>query len=257
MKKNKKISLILDPDWIIKEPIDYEHKQYVFLDYLQKVNKKLDKLEVYPSFIELSLHFANIQTLIKEDKLIKTEKKFDTVDDEILLLDLNFSDIPKMNEEEHDDYKKALRFVAPKIFDHFSIAKSIWQMAYDAASVTIKENKDEIINDYGFFYYDSKFDNRLYVWEYKFKKVVKGRNEVKQVVNLIYSEENKGLPISEIIQNFSKYSKYVTTTNLPVFEVFSSEDYPLEETLLPIFKRKIQSYITQTINVNTYKKINQ
>jgi len=254
MKKNKKISLILDPDWIVKEPIDYEHKQYVFLDYLQKVNKKLDKLEVYPSFIELSLHFANIQNLIKEDKLIKTEKKFNTVDDEILLMDLNFSDIPKMNEEEYDEYKKALRFVAPKIFDHFNIAKSIWQMAYEATSVTIRENKNEIVNDYGFFYYQSNFDNKLYVWEYKFKKVIKGRSEVKQVVNQIFIGNND-TPIKDIIKNFSTYSKYVSTDNLPIFEVFSSEEYPLNETLLPIFKRKIQSYIAQTINVESFKKI--
>lgn len=257
MRRNKKIGLMLDTDWIVKEPIDFEHKQYVFLDYLQKVNKKLDNLEVYPSFIELSLHFANIQTLIKEDKLIKTEKKFDTVDDEILLMDLNFSDLPNITEEERDEYKKILRFVSPKIFDHFNIAKSIWQMAYDAVSVTVRDNKEEIINDYGFFYYSCKFTNKLYVWEYKFKKVVKNRNEVKQVVNLIYCGEDKGLTIKEITQNFSKYSKYTSIDNLPIFEVFSSEQYPLVETLLPIFKRKIQSYIAQTVNVSTYKKINQ
>lgn len=256
MKRNKKIGLILDTDWIIKDPIDFEHKQYVFLDYLQKLNKKLDKLEVYPSFIELSLHFANIQTLIKEDKLIKTEKKFETVDDEILLMDLNFSDLPKITDEEYDEYKKIIRYVSPKIFDHFNIAKSIWQMAYDAVSVTIKDNKSEIDNDYGFFYYNCKYDNKLYVWEYKFKKILKNRNEVKQVVNLIYCEENKGLNIKEITHNFSKYSKFVSIENLPIFEVFSSENYPLEETLLPIFKRKIQSYISQTINVRSFKKIN-
>ena len=45
--------------------------------------------------------------------------------------------------------------------------------------------------------------------------------------------------------------------DFPVFEVFASENYPLNETLLPIFKRKIQSYIIQTLSVENYKKITQ
>lgn len=257
MIKKNKIAFMLDTDWVIKEPIDFEHKQYVFLDYLQKINKKLDNLEVYPSFIELSLHFANIQTLIKEDKYIKVNKKFETVDDEILLSDLDFIDIPKLNTDEYQEYKKILSYVAPKIFDHFNVAKSIWQISYESVSVTLKYNRDELINDYGFFFYQDKFDNKLYVWEYKFKKIHKHRKEVKQVASLIYCDHNHDIYIKDIIINFSKYQKYVNITNLPIFEVFSSEKYPLEQTLLPLFKRKIQSYIAQSVNVENFKKINQ
>lgn len=257
MLKKNKIGFMLDTDWVIKDPIDFEHKQYVFLDYLQKVNKKLDKLEVYPSFIELSLHFANIQTLIKENKVIRITKKFETVDDEILISDLEFIDLPIMSEDETNELKKILSYTAPKIFDLFNVAKSIWQMAYESVSVSLKFNRDEIINDYGFLYYQSKSDNKLYVWEYKFKKIQKNKKEIKQVVNLIYSSNQNGLDIKDIIFNFSKFSKYVNTTNLPIFEVFSSEEYPLNETLLPLFKRKIQSYIAQSVNVETYKKISQ
>jgi hypothetical protein len=39
----------------------------------------------------------------------------------------------------------------------------------------------------------------------------------------------------------------VKTRKFPVFEVLCDEIFPLEETLVPIFKRKILSYILQTV----------
>lgn len=257
MARKKKIGFTMDTDWIIQPPIDSEYKQYVLLDYFQKMNKKLDNLEVYPSFIELSLHFASLQTLIKENKLVTTEKKFETLDDEVLMGDLIFKDIPQLSEEESDEFRKSLRYAAPKIFDYFNIAKSIWQMSYDAVSVTIRKNKNELTSDNGFFYYKDKFNNKLYVWEYKFKRLVKHRTEVKQHVNLIYSDSKSDITINEILENFSHWNKSENLYKYPIFEVFSSENYPLEETLLPIFKRKILSYISQTISVESYKKIAQ
>ena len=33
-------------DWLFQEPIDLEHKQYVLLDYLQKIDKNLNNLKL-------------------------------------------------------------------------------------------------------------------------------------------------------------------------------------------------------------------
>ena len=33
----------LDTNWILQEPIDLEHKQYVLLDYINKVDKDFDE----------------------------------------------------------------------------------------------------------------------------------------------------------------------------------------------------------------------
>jgi hypothetical protein len=162
-----------------------------------------------------------------------------------------------MSEEDTDEFKNTLKYAAPKMFDYFNIAKSIWQIAYDSVSVSIKKNKSELTTDNGFFYYNDKFNNKFYVWEYKFKKPNKRKTEVKQYINLIYSDVKSDLTITEIIENFSNWNKSENLYKLPIFEVFSSEPYPLEHTLLPIFKRKMLSYISQTISVESYKKIAQ
>ena len=66
MGRKKKISFKLNPEWMFKEPIDFEYNKYTLLDYLQKCEKGFDKMEIYPDFVELSLHLANLQSIVKD-----------------------------------------------------------------------------------------------------------------------------------------------------------------------------------------------
>ena len=72
MARRKKISFKLDPEWMVKEPMDFEFNKYTLLDYLQKCDESFDKFELYPNFVELSLHLANIQSVSKEKTLLLT-----------------------------------------------------------------------------------------------------------------------------------------------------------------------------------------
>ncbi len=129
----------MNTDWMFEKPIDREHKEYKLLSYFQKMGDKLDKMELYPGFIELSLHLANVQTLIKDKKIIYTDKKFSSVDDELLVKDLKIRDVPEMTNEEYQEFAKILTYSAPRMYEYFNIAKSVWTIVYD--SVTMKPNK--------------------------------------------------------------------------------------------------------------------
>ena len=96
MGRKKKIEFLMNTDWMFEKPIDREHKEYKLLSYFQKMGEKLDKMELYPGFIELSLHLANVQTLVKDKKVLYTTKRFSSVDDELLVKDLKIKDVPKM-----------------------------------------------------------------------------------------------------------------------------------------------------------------
>lgn len=59
-----------------------------------------------------------------------------------------------------------------------------------------------------------------------------------------------GRTVTQILNEYIPKSE----KSAPIFETFSNEDFPIYETLLPIFKRKIISYILQSGVVETYKK---
>ena len=100
----------MNTDWMFEKPIDREHKEYKLLSYFQKMGEKLDNMELYPGFIELSLHLANIQTLVKDKKLLYTNKKFTSVDDELLVKDLKIKDVPEMSKDEYEEFIKILSY---------------------------------------------------------------------------------------------------------------------------------------------------
>ena len=66
--------------------------------------------------------------------------------------------------------------------------------------------------------------------------------------DLIYSEPNEN-DIFDILTEIGENG------NLPVFEMSSKNDLPLENTLVPIFKRKLLTYITQAKTIVILKKM--
>ena len=252
-KLKKGFEFLLETDWLFKAPIDLEHKQYVLLSYFQKLNERFDKFEVYPSFIELSLHFANVRTMIGENKMLSTDKKFEYYDDELLVSDLKYNQIPQLNSDEENQYQEILKYTAPKIYDYFNIAKSIWGLVNESISVQLRRNKSELSKKSGYFYYHNKKEKTLHVWEYKLKKT-KGSTDYRNFSNKIYSGLKDDLTLSEIINNFSKWNKPDANNKYSIFEVTGGDEYPLEQTLLPIFKRRILTYINQSLSIR-YDKV--
>jgi len=245
-KKNKGIEFIMETDWLFEKPIDQEHKEYKLLSYFQKMGEKLDNMELYPGFIEISLHLANIQTLIKDRKLVYTDKKFETIDDELLVRDLKIKEVPEMTSEEMMEFASILRFSAPRLLEYFNIAKSVWTIAFDNIEIKIRKNKKNIQLKKGYIFYDEKKSGNLYVWEYNIKPAAKKSPEEKTLVNLIYSEPKNKLTMPKIINTFSQWNLGDEQVTLPVFEMKCNDIFPINETLLPLFKRKLISYINQS-----------
>lgn len=243
----------MNTDWMFEKPIDREHKEYKLLSYFQKMGEKLDKMELYPGFIELSLHLANAQTLIKDKKMLYTNKRFQTVDDELLVKDLKIKDVPKMSEDEYEEFIKILSYSTPRLVEYFNIAKSVWEIVYDNIHIKVKKNITNITQDMGYFYFEDKKNKTLYVWEYEKKPAAKGSPESKVIVNLIYADKKNNLTLPKILDSFSE-NKSEDKKRLPIIEMISNGDFPINETLLPLFKRKLISYITQKKLIEDYKK---
>ena len=146
MGRKKKMLFKLNPEWLFKEPVDFEYNKYTLLDYLQKCEKGFDKLEIYPDFVELSLHLANLQSIVKENTLLLTNKVFESCDDEILLKELYPKKPRDLSSEEEHELDKTIKYSGVKLFDAFNMAKSIWNMAYDSLSVSLHKINHIYVN---------------------------------------------------------------------------------------------------------------
>jgi len=247
MKQKNRNNFIMDTDWLFDGILDAEQKQYVLLDYFQKMNQYLERMEVYPMFIELSLHLGNMQTLLTQNKILYTDRKLTSNDDELVLSDLKVKDIPVLDDDEVIEYHKILKNSQPQLYDYFNFAKSIWSIVYDSIEVVVKKNKNNLQSKSGFFSY--KTPEKVYIWLYTTKKVYKTKGQTKTSIKLIFEGEQNNLTIPQIISTFSKTYEKNNESYYPIFEVFCDDVFPLEQTLVPIFKRKILAYIHQSDKV--------
>jgi hypothetical protein len=190
---------------------------------------------------------GNIQTLLTQNKILYVDKKLISNDDELVLSDLKVKDIPVLDDDEVIEYQKILKNSQPQLYDYFNFAKSIWSIVFDSIDVVVKKNKNNLQSKSGFFSY--KTPETLYIWQYTTKKVYKTKGQTKTSVKLIFKGQPDGLTIPEIISTFSKTYEKNNEVNYPIFEVFCNDVFPLEETLVPIFKRKILSYINQNVKI--------
>ena len=244
MTRRKKIQFLMNTDWMFEKPIDQEYKEYKLLSYFQKMGEKLDKLELYPSFIELSLHLMNVQALVRDHKIVYTDKKLTNVDDEILVKDLKVRELPEMSNEELQEFQKILSYSAPRMMEYFNVAKSVWTIVFDSLDMVIKRNKKNVLHQKGFFYYIDN-EKKYYVWEYIMKKETKQNPQQMIKIELIYDNLINDLTISKIINKFSSFDSIDKKVG-PIFYMISSGIFPIQETLLPMFKRRIAGHISQT-----------
>ncbi|MDB5144449.1 MAG: hypothetical protein JWQ66_3162 [Mucilaginibacter sp.] len=50
----------LGVNWFIEGSIDFEHKKYILLDYLQEINRHFDRSKLYPNLTDLIFHYNNL-----------------------------------------------------------------------------------------------------------------------------------------------------------------------------------------------------
>jgi hypothetical protein len=234
-------------DWLFQEPIDLEHKQYVLLDYLQKLDKNLNNLKLYPQFQEISLHLASINLLIEKGQYLTLGRQLKDPDDEILISDLIPVNCPLLTKEEILEVYNVCKYSTENLRDYFNHAKAIWDIVNDTVSIEVVQNPKNIEPKQGLFFLDYK--EKTYLYEFIIKQIKKDSLETKCQIKKIcecpkgdFNEKLKDIkkPLIKNLQDEDIHGKLI------VFTVNHNNNYPLRETLLPIVKRKIMNYMIQS-----------
>lgn len=231
-------------DWILQEPIDMEHKEYVLLDYISKVDKELDEFRLYPTFQELSLHLANLKSISDNLKRLDLKRYPEEIDDEILLDNIKYHNITGLTEEDLKEVVKISKLSNERLRDFFLIAKSIWSIVFDSVSIRQENKKFKITEKSykkGYLYFE--YDENKYLYNYTIKKISPKFDEKKCVFKLL----KKGKDI-DYTDKLKKSIVFVGTFD---------DEFPLEGCLLSVLKRKLISYLAQTIKLDELKENTQ
>jgi len=246
-------------NWIYKKPIDLEYKQYVLLDYYQKIQKEFDEFKLYPSFQQVTLHLANLNLAKTKHQYLTTKNEIIQPDEEILLSEIKYHSPKIDSEDDKNVVEQVVEFSREKLTQLFLIGKSLWEIVNDSISLKLIKNYEQLMTGNGYFKFI--YEDKMYLYEYKIKSTDDNYiHSQKCYVNEIYCGEKKGtykVTLENTTFKNADIKKEDLVKLLPIFEVSIDNKFPLEETILPLIKRKISNYVMQTVKINEIKEINK
>ena len=182
-----------------------------------------------------------------------TNKKFESCDDEILMKELFPKKPPELSKEEQEEINKTITYSNPRLLDAFNFAKSIWSIAFDNIIVSLKKNKEYLTSGIGLLVYHQKEIGNLIIWEYEVRNNKNDFNKIS--LKKIFDEQIDGGTLQSILFQYSKWNTEEDLKKIPIFEVKATQQFPLDETLIPIMKRKLLAYLFQVVSSLKQKNI--
>jgi hypothetical protein len=225
--------MYLPYNWLFKPPIDLEHKKYVLLSTFQKYDQDFDELKIYPSFTEISFHMANSMTIIKDGKFLAFSKPLDEVTHNLQIEQLQAGDVPK-EFYKMEDFNEYVEYYRINHLKYFGLFESLWKKLNWSTQVLTKENFETIPLGKGYINLKYRGEDLYFIYERKI-----GSKEKRT-----YYVDIK--PIQDL-QNIEEF--------LPVFEIRTDDFFPLNESVLPCLKSRINHIIEETLRIDLIKKV--
>ncbi len=116
---------LLKLTWWMEDPIDYEYKQYILLDYLQKIERHFYNRDFSPYLLhteklyeEMAISLEYIETF--EKSITKSELAFNKSG-------LGWVEKKPPSIDEVEEMKSILRFSVKKLKEKVQIGKELWK----------------------------------------------------------------------------------------------------------------------------------
>jgi len=225
-------------DWLEKGPLDLEYKQYKLLAYLKEVDQDWNQYLLYPHLTNV-VEYNRLLNLISKNKS-EIEELFPK---EMVGIDLETKKIiyevkQQPNEKMGEDIQEIIEWVISRLDEYSQIGIIIYE---DIAEDIIVERVglESNVKDEGYIIFNGDTVNVYYF----------------NIGRIIMDVDGGRFLFTKKVKEF-KRKKFQTTndikleilkegTHLSVPEFYSVEGhrpYPLEETVLPMVKRKIMVY---------------
>tara|TARA_R110002020_G_scaffold470379_1_gene696221 strand:- start:604 stop:1032 length:429 start_codon:yes stop_codon:yes gene_type:complete len=120
----KKMEL-LKLTWWMDDPIDYEYKQYILLDYLQKIERNFYNKDFSPYLLHTEKLYEEMAICLEfieafEESITTNELVFDEGG-------LGWKQNTPPSIKEIEEMKMVLRFSIPKIKEKVNLGKELWK----------------------------------------------------------------------------------------------------------------------------------
>ena len=232
----------LSETWFAEGYIDFELKKYTLLAYLQEVNRYFDENKLYPQLSDVIFHYNNLRAF-RENKQVLQQyfpKRLSKIDMERLQL---LYERMVEDEEIMTQLEEIIQYAIDRLAPTIRSGTDIYEFVEDRLSIT-PVGLLPLDTQEGYMFLSNGISRQTRVYQYRLS-IFEKHDEKYRAIKTEYLETFRRT-IAHTYEHI-KTDLLRTRTMMPNPAVYSVETdltYPLEETLLPIAKRRLVRYLT-------------
>ena len=233
----------LSETWFAEGRIDFELKKYTLLAYLQEVNKYFDENKLYPQLADIIFHYNNIVAFRENKKYLQEHFPKKLTGLQMEKLQLIYEQMLE-DDELMQELESIIHYSASRIKKTISNGTEIYEFVENKINITpiglIPLDTKE-----GYFFLSAGNVKSTRVYHYRlsiFEKHDERYRSIKTrfIDNWVRSFSNTYEHIkSELIRNLRDLP------NPAVYSIETDLNFPVEETLLPVAKRRLVRFISE------------
>jgi len=231
----------LHPDWVTEGRIDFEYKKYLLLGYLQQVSQHFKEEKLYPFLSDLVFQYRNLISLRDNHTLALSQfpKKLSRVDLEEFTLEYErmVDDADCM-----DVIAQIVDYAIPRIQAQLGKGKEI----YDQVESHMRIEPIGLVpidTSVGYFFLHTDTQSNADIYEYEVSLFGKSEDPFRSLRTRFLQQV-----MLSITRTFESYKLELIQTrrewpNPAAWLVSASLPLPIQETLLPVAKRRLVRHL--------------
>ena len=238
----------LSETWFAEGYIDFELKKYTLLAYLQQINQHFGENKLYPQLADLIFHYNNIVAFRENKKHLQEHfpKKLTGVQIEKLqvLYEQMIADTDLMQQLED-----IIHYAADTMKTTITCGTEIYETVEDAITITPIGLLPLDVQE-GYFFLSAGNSKATRVYQYRLS-IFEKHNEAFRSIKTAYIEVQHR-SMANTYENI-KYDLIKNRSHLlnpAVYSIETKLNYPVEETVLPVAKRRLVKYIAHPGSAN-------
>lgn len=233
----------LSVNWFIEGSLDFESKKYQLLAYLQNINKHFNKTKLYPDLNDLVFHYNNLIKFKENKSAIQKSFPERLTNADIEAVQLTYE---KMVEDDSlmQEIEHIISYSLRKIDPTIKAGKEIYEFVESRLRIETV-GVVPLYPYHGYLLLRNGDEKRTKVYEFRVT-IFESRDEKYRGIN------------TQFVTDYEKHFIYSTPESIrkdlihhrrefpnpAVYHIESDITFPLEQTLLPLAKRRLIRYIS-------------
>lgn len=231
----------LSANWFTEGLIDLEYKQYLVLGYLQEVRRYFDRTELYPAFSDLIFHYRNLQAYRERKQTLS-----DQFPRRLLGFSLKPPGVQYENKNTEQDAMLEIDQIVEYSLEVMTPAMGEGKHLYDVVDRDLIIGPVGVVPLYrqdGYVFVRSGTAEQTHIYRFEATVFDEGGERYGGIhLEALETREHGRLYTYEQMK-LELIRQRPDLPNPAAFAVETPHPYPIEETVLPVAKRRLIRYV--------------